>query len=138
MRLHSPGSEPSVFGWKEQRCQAREGGRRCDEWEILEKDRRQNVIRSLPEVILLERKNLASEPSTPGTTEGEKIKEQRKRHFELPGRFKRMKEPEPYCSRKPVRLNLGGVQNLEREEEEDLKPSGDERSTDYCILFCPS
>lgn len=78
MRLHSPGSEPSVFGWKEQRCQAREGGRRCDEWEILEKDRRQNVIRSLPEVILLERKNLASKPSTPGTTEGGKIKAAKK------------------------------------------------------------
>lgn len=85
-RFHSSSSELSVLDWKKQRCQAREGGRRCDEWEILEKDRRQNVIRSLPEVILLERKNLASEPSTPGTTEGtlsegKKIKEQRKRHF---------------------------------------------------------
>lgn len=45
---------------------------------ILDKDRRQNVIHSLPEVILLERKSLASESSAPGT-EGTFEREEKKK-----------------------------------------------------------
>lgn len=110
------------------------GGRKCDEWVILEKDRRQNVIRSLPEVILLERKSLASEPPTTRTTEGT-LSERRKRKSSAKDTFSYRAKIQPdertgdLLQQKACQTEFGVVQKLEEggrrsEAERQLKALG--------------